>query len=46
MRILAFILDPQDITRILRHLIDTEGTSHQRAPPPSPSLASRPSLTS
>jgi hypothetical protein len=45
MRIVAFILDPQDITRILRH-IDTEGTTHQRAPPPSSPLASRPSLSS
>jgi hypothetical protein len=45
MRILAFTLDPQDITRILRHL-DTEDATHQRAPPPSPPLVSRPSLSS
>jgi hypothetical protein len=45
MRILAFILDPQDITRILRH-IDTVGSGHQRAPPPPPPVASRPSLRS
>ena len=31
MRILAFILDPQDITRILQH-IDTEGATNQHAP--------------
>ena len=49
MRILAFILDPQDITRILRHIDTegaTEGATHQRAPPPSPPLVSRPGLAS
>jgi len=39
MRILAFILDPHDVTRILRH-IDHESTAHERAPPPSSVLAS------
>ena len=39
MRILAFILDPHDVTRILRH-IDHESTTHERAPPLSPALAS------
>ena len=39
MRILAFILDPREVTRILQH-IDHKGTTQERAPPPSTALAS------
>jgi hypothetical protein len=39
MRILAFIQDPQEVTRILQH-IDHKATTQERAPPPSTALAS------
>jgi hypothetical protein len=35
MRIVAFILDPQVVTKILRHLASSD-TARERAPPASP----------